>query len=146
MGHLGALFAALRSLAVSTLGAATGPPVSWLKNGLRRYAPVRRALMIMAIVFAIPLTSPADCGLSLPIALLTPTTMVTGPNDALRDWLVPSRQVWIRPTKEARGLAGVLPMGVLQHAEYQRSMPVSVRRRQARCSAPRVNVRFDGGT
>jgi len=85
MGHLGALFAALSSLPDSTVGVATGAAVSGLKKGLRRYAPVRRALMIMAIVFAIPLTSPADCGLSLPIALLTPTTMVTGPNDALRD-------------------------------------------------------------
>src|SRR5271168_2748565 len=77
-----------------------------------------------------------------PLALWVFTCTCTGPNEASTVGPSPSKQLCTRPTNESLELAKVLPTGVLQHVEYQRSRPFGVRRMQASASLPSVKTTF----
>src|ERR1700674_3859412 len=84
---------------------------------------------------------PIELDLTSPLTLFVFTYARTGPKEASKD---PCKQECTRPTNDTRKLDSVFPMGVLQHAAYQRRRPFSVSRTQARVSWPCVKVTFAG--
>ena len=72
-----------------------------------------------------------------PFALFVFTHTRTGPNDASSGGAPGlSRHVCTSPTNDSFGVCSVLPIGVLQHAAYQRRRPFEVSRMQASESTP----------
>src|SRR5580698_943161 len=90
--------------------------------------------------------SPRTSGFGSPLAPFGLAQARIAPNESSSDWPGLSRQLCTSPTNEIFGVINVLPIGVLQHAAYQRSNPFSVSRIQANASLPLEKVRFLGGT
>src|ERR1700734_1431973 len=101
-----------------------------------------RAPATMAMNRRMTATSASGLDFTPPLALWVFTYARTGPNEASIVAPVPSKQLCTRPTNETLELARVLPTGVLQHVEDQRSMPFGVRRMQASTSLPSVKTTF----
>jgi len=92
----------------------------------------------------VPDRTPADSSLFSPTADLVFTYIRIGPNALSNEVWSELKQVWIKPMKDRLRVGGVLPIGVLQHTAYHRSIPFVVRRIQVRFSMPSVNVILAG--
>src|SRR5580693_3647561 len=101
------------------------------KKGFSRNPPLNRARRRVRMNQSTRPAPPKGSGFGSPRAPPVKTQNRTGPND-LSTLADPSRQARARPTKGSRLVAGVLPIGVMQQAAYQRSRPVSERRTHAR--------------
>lgn len=105
------------------------------------YLPLSLPLAPIQANRAMTTIKPRCFGFGSPRAVCVFTSATLRP----KSWstLVRSRQLWTKPMNEIFGSAIVLPMGVLQHDAYQRTMPFSLRRTAERCSSPFEKVKRD---
>ena len=133
-----------RSVAVRTCGVTSGCAVPGMKNGLSRYLPLRRELPTLRRILSTARKAGHGVVFTVPLADAVLMATFAGPNVASSSVGDPARQLCTKPTYESLGSRGVLPIGVQQHAVYQRRSPLSLSDMQRSSCLPRTIRRKRG--